>query len=109
VIGPRFCKRGHDTELVGRDTNHYCKGCRRESDRRRGPKRRALELPRSGRQGKHSQRRPIEWERARIERWLEITTENPLDKGGTQERMREFGTRYERLEASVPTPETVNA
>jgi hypothetical protein len=105
----RFCRRGHDTTLAGRDANYYCKECRRESDRRRDPKRRALEPPRSRRGGKHSY--PLEWERARVQRWLEITAEDPLDKGGTQERMREFGTRYERLEADVPTPddETVDA
>jgi hypothetical protein len=100
----RFCRRGHDTILAGRDANYYCKECRRESDRRRDPKRRALEPPRPSRRGKHTSRHPIEWERARIQRWLEITAEDPLDKGGTQERMREFGTRYDILEADVPTP-----
>jgi len=100
----RFCRRGHDTILAGRDANYYCKECRRESDRRRDPKRRALEPPKAQRGGKHSQ--PIEWERARVQRWLEIVAENPLDINikSTQLRGREFESRYEKLEAGVPTP-----
>jgi hypothetical protein len=104
MIGPRFCKRGHDTELVGRDTNYYCKGCRRESDLRR--KRRERE-GRPAERGKHSQRHPLEWERARIQRWSEIVAENPItaEFNGTLARKAAFGERYERLEAQIPTPD----
>jgi hypothetical protein len=101
----RFCKRGHDTEALGRDSNYYCKGCRRESDRRRDPKRRALEAARTSRRGKHTPRYPIEWERARVERWLEIVRDDPrTNNKSTQLRGREFESRYEKLEAVVPTP-----
>ena len=31
----RFCKRGHDTEAVGRIRHGWCKSCAQESDKRR--------------------------------------------------------------------------
>jgi hypothetical protein len=101
----RFCKRGHDTDVLGRDVRGYCKECRREWDRRRDPKKRAeREADRSGRGYKHTH--PIEWERARVEQWLEIVSEDPLDINlkSTQLRGREFQVRYDRLEAVVPSP-----
>jgi hypothetical protein len=141
----RYCIRGHDTFLVGRDKSDECKECRRLRDQRRDPERRRALRRKGGRSGPPKQRfcnrghdtfvmgrdansncnecrghrnglpgspRP-EWERARVERWLEIVREDPLDISlkSTQLRGREFQTRYERLEADVPTPddETVDA
>jgi hypothetical protein len=97
VIGrpkERFCKRGHDTQEAGRiPSNGWCRACSQFSQNTGGVGK------------KKPSRYSLEWERSRVKRWLEITTEDPLDKrGGTQERMREFGARYERLEADVPTP-----
>jgi hypothetical protein len=56
--------------------------------------------------GKRKHTHPIEWERARVERWLEIVSDDPLDINlkSTQLRGREFENRYEKLEAVVPTP-----
>jgi len=108
----RFCKRGHDTDVRGRDVRGYCKECRREWDRRRDPKKRAeREADRTGR-GYRGKSHPLEWERARIERWLEIVSEDPMTTvHSTQLRGRQFGERYAMLEADVPTPddETVDA
>jgi len=108
----QFCRRGHDTFLVGRDASYECKECRRWRDRRRNPKRRALEAARGGRVPKKGYARP-DWERARVHRWLEIVSDDPLDINlkSTQLRGREFDIRYARLEAEVPTPddETVDA
>jgi len=101
----RFCKRGHDTDDRGRDVRGYCKECRREWDRKRDPKKRAeREADRTGRGNQHNH--PLEWERARVERWLEIVRDDPLDINlkSTQLRGREFQVRYDRLEAEVPTP-----
>jgi len=49
---------------------------------------------------------PLAWERARVQRWLEIVSDDPLDINlkSTIRRMQEFTRRYERLEAEVPTP-----
>jgi hypothetical protein len=109
AIPKRFCKRGHDTDVLGRDIRGYCKQCRREWDRRRDPKVRAeREADRTGRG--YGRMHPIEWERARVQRWLEIASEEPMTAmQSTQLRGREFGERYARLEAAVPTPKTVNA
>ena len=48
----------------------------------------------------------LEWQRARIECWLKIVSDDPLDINlkSTIRRMQEFTRRYERLEAEVPTP-----
>ena len=56
-------------------------------------------------QGKSKPYSP-EWERARVQRWLEIVSDDPLDINlkSTIRRMQEFSRRYERLEAEVPTP-----
>jgi hypothetical protein len=108
----RFCKRGHDTDIVGRDGSKACKECRRAWDRRRKPERRALEPSRGNRRGKHKPRYSLDWERARVQRWLEIAAEDPMTTmQSTQLRGQQFGERYERLEAGVPTPddETVDA
>jgi len=50
--------------------------------------------------------RPPDWERARVRRWLEIVSDDPLDINlkSTIRRMQEFTRRYEQLEAEVPTP-----
>ena len=97
----RFCKWGHDTDIVGRDANFSCKECRRESDRRRSSKRSHAPSKR-GQNFSHT----IEWQRARMERWLEIVSEDPLDINlkSTHLRSREFESRYQKLEASLPTP-----
>jgi len=61
-------------------------------------------------QGKsgHGKTKPysLDWERVRVQRWLEIVSDEPLDINlkSTQLRMHEFTRRYERLEAEVPTP-----
>ena len=61
-------------------------------------------------QGKSSQgkKKPysLDWERARVQRWLQIVSDDPLDINlkSTIRRMQEFTRRYERLEAEVPTP-----
>ena len=61
-------------------------------------------------QGKsgHGKNKPysLDWERARVERWLQIVSDDPLDINlkSTIRRMQEFTRRYERLEAEVPTP-----
>ena len=61
-------------------------------------------------QGKssHGKKKPysLDWERARVQRWLEIVSDDPLDINlkSTIRRMQEFTRRYERLEAEVPTP-----
>jgi hypothetical protein len=55
--------------------------------------------------GKRKHTHSIEWERARVERWLEIVTDDPMTNNkSTQLRGREFESRYEKLEAVVPTP-----
>jgi hypothetical protein len=55
--------------------------------------------------GKRKHTHPIEWERARIIQWLEIVRENPMTNNkSTQLRGREFESRYEKLEAVMPTP-----
>ena len=146
----QFCRRGHDTFLVGRDASYECKECRRLRDQRRDPDRRRALRRKGGRPGPPKQRfcnrghdtflmgrdansnckecrrpRPKEdykpaWERARVRRWLEIVSEDPMsyrqlipgNSGGNQTlRKREFEERYARLEASEPTPddETVDA
>ena len=92
----RVCKRGHDTDEVGRVPNNgWCRACARMAEARGGSI-----------QGKHKPRYTLEWERARVSRWLEIVRDNPLDINlkSTQLRGREFDRRYERLEAEVPTP-----
>jgi len=107
----QFCRRGHDTFLVGRDASYECKECRRWRDRRRNPKRRALEAARGGRVPKKGYDRP-DWERARVHRWLEIVTANPLTKQqSTIRRSEEFEELLAMLEADLPTPddETVDA
>ena len=105
----RFCKRGHDTITLGRDKNFYCKECRRENDRRRDPKRRALEARKTDRA--HKKIQVSEWERARVQRWYDIVADDPIvaEFNGTLARAEAFAARYERLEAAVPTPETVDA
>ena len=98
----RFCRRGHDTDEAGRDIHGYCKECRRENDRHRE----RITDPSTGKRIRvKGYNHPIEWERARVERWAEIVRADPLDKRqGTNARGREFAIRYERLEASLPTP-----
>jgi hypothetical protein len=57
-----------------------------------------------GVRGKHKPRYSLEWERARVERWLEIVRDDPMTNNkSTQLRGREFEDRYTRLEAEVPT------
>jgi hypothetical protein len=94
----RICKRGHDTEEVGRVPNNgWCRACARMAEERGGSI-----------TGKLKHNHPIEWERARVERWLEIVRDDPLtldiNLKSTQLRGREFQVRYEKLEAVVPTP-----
>lgn len=89
----RFCKRGHDTEEVGRIRKGWCKACAEMAD--------AV----GGITGKSKHNHSLEWERARIVVWLEITASDPLQvTANTHRRKREFEVRYERLEASLPTP-----
>jgi len=86
----RFCKRGHDTEEVGRIRKGYCKTCAE-----------------GGPYGPPRKHKPysLEWERARVQRWLEIVKAEPLEKRqATTARTKEFESRYQRLEASLPTP-----
>jgi hypothetical protein len=95
----RICKRGHDTEEVGRVPNNgWCRACAKIAEENGGL------IP----GGKYRRQSPytLEWERARVERWLEIVRDNPLDINlkSTQLRGREFQVRYDRLEAVVPTP-----
>lgn len=56
---------------------------------------------------------PLEWERARVERWVQLIAANPMSyrlqipghSGGSQsKRKAEFEERYAILEAEVPTP-----
>ena len=91
----RFCKRGHDTHEVGRVPNNgWCRTCAQAAGRNGGSI-----------QGKHKPRYTLAWERKRVKEWLEITRDNPMSNpNGNTARMREFETRYERLEAEVPTP-----
>ena len=89
----RFCKRGHDTEEVGRVRKGWCKACAYLADEAGGIR------------GKHRPRYSLRWERARVARWLEIVSDDPLEpSGGTLARKKAFEIRYERLEASLPTP-----
>ena len=89
----RFCKRGHDTEEVGRIRKGWCRSCAEMAD--------AV----GGITGKSKHNHSLEWERARVIGWLEIVAEDPMDKpASTQARAKEFEVRYERLEASLPTP-----
>ena len=89
----RFCKRGHDTEEVGRIRKGWCKACAEMAD--------AV----GGITGKSKHNHSLEWERARVIGWLEIVAEDPMDKpASTRARAKEFEVRYERLEASLPTP-----
>ena len=37
----RYCKKGHDTQAVGRDVNSYCRACKREGNRRNKQRARA--------------------------------------------------------------------
>jgi hypothetical protein len=71
-------------------------------------------------QGRHRPRYSLEWERARVQRWLEIVAADPMsyrqtipgNSGGNQaKRKAEFEDRYALLEAGVPIPddETVDA
>jgi len=102
----QICKRGHDTTLAGRDKRGQCSECRRESDRKRQritdpiTKKRILEARRV-----RGYSHPLAWERARVTQWLEIVAEDPMEKpASTRARAKEFESRYERLEASLPTP-----
>ena len=90
----RFCKRGHDTEEVGRIRKGWCRSCAEMAD--------AV----GGITGKSKHNHSLEWERARVIGWLEIVADDPIDINlkSTQRRKREFEVRYERLEAGVPTP-----
>jgi len=89
----RFCKRGHDTEEVGRVRKGWCKSCAYLADEA------------GGITGKSKHNHPLSWERARVKGWLGIVSEDPMPvNGGTQARMREFEARYRRLEAEVPMP-----
>lgn len=102
----RFCKRGHDTTIAGRDLRGQCSECRRESDRRRRNPADPITKERI-RQARRVRgyNHPIRWERARVACWLEIVAEHPMDRApSTQARGKEFETRYQRLEAEVPTP-----
>lgn len=104
----RFCKRGHDTEKVGRMNKGWCKAC--DAAKRSADAEYRRELRRLAAQGlRRPKRKPSrhspEWERDRVKRWLEIATEDPMSKRqGTTARNREFEARYQRLEADLPTP-----
>jgi len=88
----RFCKRGHDTEEVGRVRKGWCKSCAYLADA-------------TGGINPQKPRQTPEWERARVHRWLEIAASDPLQvTSNTHKRKKEFDIRYERLEAGVPTP-----
>jgi len=89
----RFCKRGHDTWDVGRVRKGWCRSCAYMADA-------------TGGINPQKPRQTPEWERARVHRWLEIVSDDPLDINlkSTQHRHREFEIRYDRLEAGVPTP-----
>jgi len=103
----RFCKRGHDTHEVGRVSKGQCRACH---NARQAEVRERLRLLReaaaAGVMPKEPKPKPSpEWERDRVHRWLEILTDDPMDKPhGTHARLKEFETRYERLETEVPTP-----
>jgi len=89
----RFCKRGHDTDEVGRIRKGWCKACAEMAD--------AV----GGITGKSKHNHSLEWERARVIGWLEIAAADPLQvTANTHKRKKEFELRYERLEAGVPTP-----
>ena len=50
----------------------------------------------------------LEWERARVAKWLEIVSVDKMEPNkSTQQRRHDFDKRYEKLEADVPTPENV--
>ena len=89
----RFCKRGHDTEAVGRIRKGWCKACADIADAAGGVG------------GKQKPGHSPGWHRDRVNRWLEIITDDPMDEPqGTHARLLEFETRYARLETEVPTP-----
>jgi hypothetical protein len=57
------------------------------------------------RRGQHKPRYTLEWERERVKAWYEIAAADPMpDSTGAVGRYAEFDTRYEKLEAVVPTP-----
>ena len=94
----RFCKRGHDTEKVGRVPNNgWCRTCARMAEQAGGS-------ITGNRKFSHS----VEWERLRVAKWLEIVSVDKMEPNkSTQQRRHDFDKRYEKLEADVPTPENV--